>query len=394
MTTSLVPPPPPLPKAVPRAIELVWVRLPLLEPFVSSHGVEHDRQVVLVQAIGDGDAPGDVANGWGECSALNEPTYTSEHTAGAWDVLRDRLAPAALQGGRARSAATDDLITDALTAGLAIANPMAATAVEVACVDLALRRTGASLADELGRARDTVRSGVVVGIPASIDALLAMVASRLEAGYRQVKLKIRPGWDVEPLRAVRRCWPDLVLAADANGSFDLAGLVDLAEGLDDLDLAYVEQPLPAPGVTDTVELVRRLSTPVALDESIVDVATADEALDRVPGVVVNLKPARVGGLDASRALLASMAARSASAFVGGMLETGVGRAVALAVASTPPCTAVSDLGPSDRYFEHDITESFVLHGGCLAVPNGPGIGVTVDQDRLDDVAVRRLMIEG
>lgn len=373
----------PLPAAVPRAIELVWVRLPLLEPFVSSHGVEHDRQVVLVQAMGEDGAPGDAANGWGECSTLAEPTYTAEHTAGAWEVLRHQLAPAALPGSRPGRGVDD----------IRAANPMAATAVEVACVDLALRRTGASLADEFGRARDVVPVGVVVGIPDSIDALLAVVARRLEAGYRQVKLKIRPGWDLEPLRAVRRCWPDLSLAADANGSFDLAEASALAAALDDLDLAYVEQPLSARGWTDTVELAGRLSTPVALDESIVDVDAATTALARVPGVVINLKPARVGGLAASRTLLAALATRSAPAFVGGLLETGVGRAVALAVASAPPCTAVGDLGPSDRYFEHDITEPFVLRDGCLPVPTGAGIGVTIDQDRLDDVAVRRLVIE-
>ncbi len=368
----------PLPLEVPEHLELVRVRIPLVEPFATAHGVERDRDLVLVHAVA-----ADGVEGWGECSTLSHPGYSPEHTPAAWTVLRDELAPAVLEGRSAPSAR---------------ANPMAMAGLEVACVDLAHRRLGRSLTAELGPGVERVPVGTVVGVASSVDELLAVVERRLREGYAQVKLKVTPGWLLEPLRAVRRAWPDLVLAADANGSLGewLEGVAppDLAE-LDGLGLSYLEQPSTPGRLAGDASLLGSLDTPIALDESIPDAAAFHEAVGAMSGApfVVNVKLARLGGLRATIEVLHHIAGAGCSAFVGGMLESGVGRAAAVAVATSPVCNLVGDLGPSGRYFARDvITEPFVLRGGTVAVPAGAGIGVDVDLSAVEAFAVDRATI--
>lgn len=353
--------------------------MPLRAPLRSAHGTEAIRDVVLVRVVDD-----DGVTGWGECSALAAPTYTGEYADGAWDVLTRFVVPAVL-AGRAPQVRE---------------HPMALAAVAGAQADAAARRAGRSLAAVLGGVRSSVASCAVVGLAPQgagagdgpVGDVVAAVAEALEAGHRQVKVKVRPGWSLEPVRAVRAGWPDLALAVDANGSFDPAAPGEL-DALDGLGLAYVEQPFAPDALVATAALARRWSTPVALDESITSPGWAEAAFALGAAGAVNLKPARVGGLAPAVAVASAAAARGIPVFVGGMLETGVGRAHALAVASLAACTWPSDLGPSTRYFAEDLAAPFHLRDGALVVPEGPGVGVVPDADRLDQVAVARTVLD-
>jgi o-succinylbenzoate synthase len=356
-----------------RRIDLIRVSIPLVSPLVSAHGVEHDRSSILVRVEGV-----DGAEGWGECPALAAPTYTSEWHEGAWSILLNHLAPAALDG---RSAGVRG-------------HPMAISAIEGALIDLELGRRGVSLAQAIGATRSKVPMCAVLGIENDIDTLLGEVERRIEAGVGAVKVKVRPGWDVEPLAAVRATWPDLWLAADANASFD--GLdVDRLRQIDELGLAYLEQPLDADDLLGTARLSNQMATPIALDESATGVSIVEAALALGPLGAVNLKPARVGGVVASVDLHQLLVDHGVSMWCGGMLELGVGRATALAVAALPGCTMPTDLGPSAAYVVDDVTDPIVLESdGTIAVPDGVGIGRRPDPERLDEVTVARRTIGG
>lgn len=357
----------------PVEVELVRVRVPLRTPLTSAHGAEVARDLVLVRiTLADG------ATGWGECSALARPTYTAEHTAGAWLVLRDELVPALLAG------------TDAGVVG----HPMAAAAVGTAHLDARLRRQGRRLVEELGatfgRPAERVPTAGVVSRSGTVDEVLATVAERVAEGAALVKVKVSPRpADLEAVAAVRAAWPDLALAVDGNGTLDARSLSVLAP----LGLAYVEQPAPADDLLASAALARRCDAPIALDESITSLAVLEVALTLGAGTVVNVKPARLGGVAIAAEVARAAGEAGCGVFVGGMVETGVGRAAALAVAALPWCTLPTDLGPSRRYLDPELTEPIELDGeGCLVVPKGPGTGVVPDPDRLDAVAVDRLVL--
>lgn len=359
------------PPGRPAAFELVRVRLPLARPFATAHGTEHHKQAVLVRALG-----ADGAEGWGECSALARPTYTGEWTGGAWTVLRDELGPAALAGA----------------ASGVRGHPMAAAAVEAALADLDLRRRGQSLAAALGAPAARVPCGVAVGVAASVDELLAEVAGHVAAGYRRVKLKVRPGWDLEPTAAVRAAWPDLALGVDGNAAYGRGDADHLAR-FDALGLVEVEQPLPADDLVGLAALARRLATPICLDESIGSARQLEAAIALGAGAVVNVKPARVGGVAEALRVLEVAAGAGLGAWIGGMLETGVAKAVSLAVAARPEVTEPGDLTASSRWFAPDLTAPFEVGAdGCMAVPDGPGIGVAPAADRVAAAAVERLLL--
>ena len=344
----------------PQAIELRRVRLPLVEPFRTSSGVQRDRVAVLVRAFVDG------AEGWGECAALEAPGYTSEYVDGAIEVLRRFLVPRVLAGE-----------STAAVRG----HPMAKAALSTAVLDATLRLSGTSLAQSLGAVRDRVEVGVAVGIASSVDELLDVVARRVAEGYRRVKLKIQPGWDVEPVAAVRSRFGDVALSVDANGSY-AGGDVAHLRRLDEFGLVLVEQPLPADDLVGHAELARALRTPVCLDESISSAGDAAAAVALGACSVVNVKPGRVGGLAEAVAVHDVCAAAGVPVWCGGMLETGLGRAACLALAALPNFTLPADLSASERYYAEDLTEPFVLEDGCLRVPDGPGIGVSPRPDVL------------
>jgi o-succinylbenzoate synthase len=377
-------------------VELRVVALPLRTPFAAAHGTVDVRTAVLVRLAGpDGE-------GWGECAALPEPTYTSEFTAGALLALRDHLVPRLFGAAATRSTG---IASADVAAGLAdvVGHPMAKAALELAVLDAEGRASGTSLARTLfphepGPAAG-VPAGVAIGLLPSPDAVATEVAARVAEGYGRVKLKIAPGQDLDQLRAAREAGgSDLVLLADANGAYRLdgePGAIDDArrlEALDGLGLACVEQPLASDDLLGHAELARRLTTPICLDESLTSPALTQQALDLGACSVVCVKAPRYGSWLAAAAVLDHCQGNGVTAWVGGMLDTGLGRLANLALAAHPGATLPGDLSATARFFTDDVTPPVVLDGSTIAVPGGPGLGAAVDPDALErlTVSVERL----
>ncbi|HKJ54791.1 MAG TPA: o-succinylbenzoate synthase [Nitriliruptoraceae bacterium] len=356
-------------------VELRRVDLPFVTPFRTSFGVQHVRQAIVVRVLGD-----DV-EGWGEVVCGVDPLYSSEYVDGAWDVLARYLAPAVL--GRPLR----DVDVAAATAAIQ-GHRMAKAGLEMAVLDARLRATGTSMKDHLGGTRDVVPVGVSVGIADDHAQLLERIDQRLEEGYGRVKLKIEPGWDVDMVAAVRaHVGDDVALQVDANTAYRRSDLDHLV-ALDEFGLVLVEQPLPAHDLLGHADLARRMTTPICLDESITSAAVTRDALDLAAASIVNIKPGRVGGLLESRRIHDLCRARDVPVWCGGMLETGIGRAANLALASLPGFTLPGDISSSARYFHQDITPPFVAHDGMMAVPTGAGLGVEVDRSALEAATAR------
>lgn len=353
------------------AVELRRLSLPLVEPFHSAHGVESRRDVLLVRAMSGG------ADGWGECAAGSEPLYSSEYVEGAHDVMRRHLLPRVL-GSELDAGDVSRLLRPVK------GHRMAKAALESAVLDAELRARGESLAERLGVTRRSVPSGVAVGLHDSLGALLDTVERFVSDGYLRVKLKIEPGRDIESVGAVRDRYRDLALQVDANSAYSVADAAHL-RALDDFDLLMIEQPLAEDDLLGHAELARSLRTPLCLDESITSARVAEQAIELGACSVLNVKPARVGGLLEALRIHDLCVVRGVPAWVGGMLETGIGRAMNVALAALPGFTLPGDLSASNRYFERDITPPFLLSGGHLEVPDGRGIGVTPDPDALSEL---------
>lgn len=354
-------------------IELRRISMPLVTPFRTSFGVQTGRDVLLVRAVTAD------AEGWGECVAMSDPRYSSEYVDAAADVLRRFLVPALAAADRLDASRVATVLTPFK------GHRMAKCALELALLDAELRAEERSLARELGAVRDRVPCGVSVGIMDSVGELLDAVTGYVEAGYVRIKLKIEPGWDVEPVRAVRERFGDqLLLQVDANTAYTLADARQLAK-LDPFDLLLIEQPLDEDDVLGHAELARLVGTPICLDESITSAATAAAAIRLGACRIVNVKPGRVGGYLEARRIHDLCRANGIAVWCGGMLETGIGRAANLALAALPGFTLPGDTSASDRYFRTDITEPFVLVDGHLSVPDAPGLGVQPLTDRLDAV---------
>jgi o-succinylbenzoate synthase len=351
-------------------IELLRVRLPLKRAFTTSFGTSTEKECVLVRAIGDD------AEGWGECTAMERPAYSAEWNDGAWLVLRDVLGPAALAG------------KDRGVRG----HPMARAALEVALTDLDLRRRGVSLAEHLGAVRDRVPCGVSVGLEDRTEDLLALVEDFVKTGYRRVKLKIEPGRDLDVVRPVREAFPDTPLSVDANAAYT-EETADRLLPLDDFGLEYVEQPLPEDDLLGHIRLQERMRTPLCLDESVTSAAVARTAIELGACRVINVKLGRVGGLAETLRIQDAAVAAGVPLWCGGMLETGIGRAANVALAALPGFTMPGDTSASDRYFDQDLTEPFVVDGdGMMAVPKGPGLGVEPLPEVLAQVVTDRATV--
>jgi O-succinylbenzoate synthase len=353
-------------------VELRRIAMPLRSPFRTSFGVEHDRDVLLVRLV----TPD--AEGWGECVAMNEPLYSSEYVDGAAHVIRNFLLPELVRLPNLDSATAVQAMTRFK------GHPMAKAALETALLDAELRVAGVSFARHLGAVRSTVPAGVSVGITDTVAELLDAVDSYLAQGYLRIKLKIEPGWDVEPVRAVRERFGDVLLQVDANAAYTLADARQLAR-LDDFDLLLVEQPLAEDDLRQHAELARHLRTPVCLDESITSAKVAADAIALGACSVVNIKPGRVGGYQEARRVHDVCQANGIAVWCGGMLETGVGRAANVALAALPGFVLPGDTSASDRYYTQDVTEPFELDRGHVAVPAGPGLGVAPLPDVLDEL---------
>ncbi len=364
-----------------RAIELRLVALPLVRPFRTSFGVETEKVCILARVETEG------AVGWGECVAGTEPDFSEEFNEGAWLVLRDFLAPALFAAGDAEPEGVEACF--ARVRG----HPMAKATLLDAFLDAWLRERGRSLASYLGAERERVPCGVSVGITPTTEELLAQVEGYLAEGYRRIKLKIAPGLDVERVAAVRRAHPDVPLSVDANAAYRLEDAETLA-ALDAFDLLMMEQPLHHEDLVEHAELARRVRTPICLDESIRSAADARAALALGSCRIVNIKQGRVGGILEARRIHDLCRERGVPVWCGGMLETGVGRAVNLALAAMPGFTLPGDTSASGRYFQEDLTEPHVLDpDGTMAVPRGPGIGVEPLPERLEACTRRTERLE-
>ncbi len=362
-------------------IVLREARLPLKEPFRISSGVQHERRILLVEVV-----DGDGLSGWGECTAGERPNYSPEAADTAWIAMREWVAPRVL----GRSFGDPREVHPVLEENFRGHN-MAKGAVETALWDLAAKRRGVPLARLLGGVRETIEVGISLGIQASPEKLVEKARAALERGYRKVKIKIAPGLDHEYLRAARAALgPSAPLMADANNAYTLADADRLA-ALDDLGLLMIEQPLAWDDLRRHAELQRRLATPICLDESITSVERAEDMITLGSGRIVNIKIGRVGGHAQARAIHDLCAAHGVPVWCGGMLESGVGRAHNVAIASLPNFTLPGDTSPSERYWERDIVrpEWTMDSAGRMRVPlDRPGIGVEVDMDRVEDLTVR------
>jgi len=359
------------------AVELRVVRLPLVTAFRTSQSSQDDRVALLVRAqTTDGE-------GWADCAVGEAPSYEPEFLSGARAVMAEYLVPMLVAAPVVSAARVHPVLAPVK------GHQMAKAALETAILDAELRARQMSFAQYLGAVRDRVPAGVSVGIPGSLAELIGQVEGYLEQGYRRIKVKIEPGWDVEPIRAIReRFGQDLALQADANGAYTPASAPRL-RALDEFGLLLLEQPLAAGDLLGHADLARLLTTPICLDESITSPLAAATALRLGACSVVNIKPARVGGYLAARAVHDLCAAHGIPVWCGGMLETGVGRAANLALAALENFTLPGDISATARYFAEDITPPFVLDDGHIAVPTGPGTGVDVLPDVLDRLTTHR-----
>lgn len=361
------------------AIELHRVGMPLVRPFVTSFGRETERDVLLVHVITD------ICEGWGECVAGSSPLYSSEYVDGAEAVIRDFLAPALLA-----EEVVEAWDVARLTA-FVVGHRMAKAALEMAVLDAQLRASGESFASYFGATRTAVDAGVSVGIAPSIPELLEEVQGYVDAGYKRIKLKVKPGWDLEPIAAVRELiGPNLPLQVDANTAYSSYDIEHLTR-FDEFGLVLIEQPFAEENIALHVLLAAAIRTPVCLDESIVSADVAVDAIQRGAASVINIKAGRVGGYLEAVRIHDVCQELDVAVWCGGMLETGLGRAANVALAALPWFTLPGDLSASARYFAEDITAPFVLKAGQLEVPTGPGAGVDVRTELVREWALREPM---
>lgn len=362
--------------------ELREIPLRLKEYFEISSGGKQDRRILLLTLEGEGH------EGWGECVVGEDPGYSYETTETAWHILTSFILPTVV--GREAATPEDVLAPVRWIRG----HRMAKAAVEMAAWDLAARIDGVSLSRKLGGVRDAVPVGVSVGIQKTDEALHDKVAAYVQEGYARVKIKIKPGRDVEMLAGLRERFPGVPLMADANSAYTLADDARLAE-LDALDLMMIEQPLSHEDFLHHARLQERIRTPICLDESIESVDDVELALELGSCRIINIKPGRVGGHASSRRIHDAMRERGLPVWCGGMLESGVGRAHNVALASLEGFTLPGDISASRRYWERDIVDpEFEVQDGHIRVPQGPGIGVTPDRERIERLTVRSVVFGG
>jgi O-succinylbenzoate synthase len=364
-------------------IEIRRIELPFVAPFETSGWREYANHSLIVRLFAGGQ------EGWGESPVGMGPWYNEETQSTGWAIAREHLAPMLLQAEIGRPEDVDALYQKVR------GNRIARSGFDFAAWDLFGKLEGRSLSAMLGGMRERVDVGVSVGVQPHIEALLRVVGGYVEAGYRRVKLKIKPGWDVEPTRAVREAWPDLRLQVDANSIYTLDQADHLAQ-LDAFDLLLIEQPLAHDDIFDHAKLQRRLRTPICLDESIVSPEHARWALELKACGVINIKPSRVGGLSAARQIHDMCQEAGVPVWCGGMLETGIGRAANVALASLPNFALPGDISASDRYFRRDVVSNpFALNpDSTLSVPAAPGAGADVDEAFLDSVTLERVEVRG
>ncbi len=366
------------------SITLREIRLPLREPFRISSGVVAERRIALLELQ---DASG--ATAWSECVAGEWPNYSSETIDTAWIAIEAYVAPRVL-GVRFDKPADVHATLERDFRG----HQMAKAAVEMGMWGVAAAQAGVPLAQLLGGIRERIAVGISLGIQGSPAALADRASAAIAEGYQKVKIKIEPGHDLDYVRAAREALPSAELMADANNAYTLADAALLAE-LDSLDLMMIEQPLAHDDLVRHAELQRRLRTAICLDESITSLERAQDMVTLGAGRIINIKPGRVGGFHSSIAIHNYCQRVGIPVWCGGMLESGVGRAYNVALASLANFTLPGDLSPSRRYWQQDVVtpEWTMAEDGTMAVPlDRPGIGVDVDLERVNALTVRRAVL--
>lgn len=360
------------------SVELRELQMPLVSAFETSGWREEEKTCIIVRLNSDS------FSGFGECAVSTGPWYGSETLASAWFVLDEYLVPLLL--GKDFENAGQVLSAIDSVRG----NNMAKASVEMAFWDLLGKKSGQSLSKLLGGTQSSVASGVSVGLQKSREKLVEVVGGFVEDGYRRIKIKIKPGRDVELVEAVREEFPDTPLMVDANGAYDPHESAGLRK-LDTFDLLMIEQPFAWNDLVEHARLRKLIRTPVCLDESVAGLDDLESALALDSFGILNIKPARLGGLSVSRMVHDVCKGRGLPVWCGGLLETGIGRAANVALASLPGFVMPGDISASSRYFMEDIVrpEFRLKEDGTIAVPLGPGIGVDVLEDPLEKFTVKR-----
>lgn len=360
------------------SIELREIRLPLIHFFETSFGRTTERRIVLIRVVDK-----DGAEGWGECTAGEGPFYSEEWTETAWPTITEFLAPLVVGSELETAAGVSDLMRAVR------GNRMAKASIETAVWDLEAKRLGLPLWKHLGGSRKEIRCGVSIGIQTSPEVLIEKIEKELAAGYQRIKIKIKPGWDVKIVELVRERFPDIALMGDANSAYTLRD-VALFKELDQYGLMMIEQPLAHDDIFDHVELQKQIKTPICLDESIRTREDAVNAIALGSCRIVNLKLGRVGGHWHAKRVERVCREKSVPVWCGGMLESGIGRAHNIAMATLEGFTLPGDVSASQRYWHEDIIEPpvTVSRRGTIAAPDKPGIGFAVNVPRIESLTVR------
>ena len=368
-------------------VELRRIAMPLVSPFRTSFGSQTARDILLVR-VDLADASGSIVEGWGECVALSEPSYSPEYVDGAQHVIVHHLLPRLMAAGPIEAADVSPALAKLH------GHPMAKAALEMAVLDAQLRANGTSFATFLGAERTRIPSGVSVGIHDSIDELLTAVQGYVDDGYVRIKLKIEPGSDIEQVAAVRDLiGPDTPFQVDANTAYRRTDGSHLAR-LDEFHLLLIEQPLPEDDIIGHARLAAEVETPICLDESLVSASGTADAIDLGACEIANIKPGRVGGYLEAVRIHDLCVARGVPVWCGGMLETGIGRAANAALAALPGFTLPGDISASTRFYARDIvTDPITITNGHVTVPTTAGLGFDLDRDFLDAVTTSRISID-
>ncbi len=361
------------------SVELRELRLPLVHAFETSFGRTTERRIIIVCVV-----ERDGTRGWGECTAGEGPFYCEEWTETAWTTLNEFLVPA-LIGSDIKSGGDVWSRLDHFRG-----NRMAKAALETACWDLEAKQLGLPLWKHLGGTRAEIACGVSIGIQPDIEQLSGKIQTELAAGYQRIKIKIKPGWDLDVVRSVRQRFPDIALMVDANSAYTLADL-NLFREMDQFRLMMIEQPLAHDDIVDHAELQRQIKTAICLDESIRSRADAAHAISRDACRVVNVKLGRVGGHTQAKEVEQVCRANNIPVWCGGMLESGIGRAHNIAMATLAGFALPGDVSASARYWQKDIIKPAVAVSarGTIAVSDKPGIGFDVDEEALNQFTVRK-----
>ena len=351
-------------------IRLREIELPLKAPFETSFGTTSRRRVLIVQVT---DKSG--ASGYGECTAMEEPFYNHETIDTAWTIISKFVSPMLASAGTFNASDVGQILTPIQ------GNCMAIGAVETAIWDLEAKLLGEPLWRHLGGTKNVISCGVSIGLQRSPEDLLEKVAQELDSGYQRIKIKIKPGQDLDLVKAVRGKFPDITLSVDANSAYSLENDAKLMQQLDDFGLLMIEQPLSAGDLLDHAKLQRMLKTAICLDESITSLRDTRHALEAGACRIINIKLGRVGGHTSAREIQEYAERHGVPVWCGGMLESGIGRAHNIAMSTLPGFVLPGDVSASSRYWERDIIEPPVTVStrGEINVPSSPGIGYEVDE---------------